>query len=1144
MRDQIALSRIAHHGKMKTSCGGPSTRTMKTCPDCITPNPHSAVYCFACGTLFIDDTPQADTADLRPGQVLRGQYTIEQALRRGGMGAIYLASQTIANNKRKVIIKARLDYYDLNDPQGKRKARERFEKEAGMLVKLNVAGVPQIFDYFSEGDRNYIVMQYVRGQSLEQGLTHKGERGQIISGTPYSAGKVRRWGLQVCRILENLAALDVVHMDIKPANLIEDKSGHVWLVDFGTARSEGPPLVGNPLDMQKTSIFGTAGYAPREQYLKQAEPRSDVYSLAATLYHLLTDDDPRQHPFEFPNLNELPPGLAAALEPALAQNVNQRVTATQFHQLLEIRRAVGAAFRWRDGTASHQPEELVEPAGDNWAEAREYFSGGHWEQWFMALHRNDILAQMTQVKKRHQHLDVALDAFLRILDPDLSLPALEITPLTLDFSIVPWQTQQTLDLEIKNVGGGCVYGKIITPTAVYVNTTGPVDLARLSEPAGVDDVSSGQDPPTVKLAPAAPPLAAMPSVGKSVPPDQQDTANLSSAANSADSSGMVLPSNRFITPDRQTLNVMVDTANLTPREQPYEAQLLIEVGLGTPAKVAVPVTVTVPKPQLAVTPSTLNLGATNRSQTSISAFTVKNLGGSAFEGQVQVEADWVSVQPARFRSEPGSQTRVMVKADGSRASLGRHTIPLTVQAQAGKWQMSQEVSLKLNLPWLRTAWHSLAPTLDAAALGLLLMISVFLGSRTLLGFAPYLGVLSILILVLGGVLAFMFPKALLVALLVVVGIGLGYIADLWLGLAPTLALAGGLGLILGAGLRRHRQEIWLGAGLFGLVILIVTGMGLNYFVTQPDFLTYGWRRVQTLNTGSTGLAVSPDGATLASTTHDETVQLLHLDDGALVHTLSQHKDDVTDVAFSTDGSMLASGSADKTVWLWQRTSGAPVRMLAGHTSPVLSLAFSIDGALLASGTDNGTIWLWQVADGILANNFQGHAARVTSLAFSLDDRLLASGGDDARIRLWTVEDGELQRTLTGHTEDITSITFSPNGQMLASGAADNTVHVWPVYECANLPGGCETPTHILTGHSAPVSSVAFSPDGTLMASGSYDKTIKIWRVSNGVLLRTLKGPLSPIYRVTFTPDGTLVSTSEGGTTQLWSLAENGLLSIH
>ncbi len=1098
---------------------------MKICLECVTPNSYEAVYCYACGALFTDDTPAGATHRLRPGQLLNNKYTIERLVGQGGMGTVYQANQTIANNKRQVIVKERLDYYDLNDPQGKRKARQLFEKEAATLVKLNIAGIPQIFDYFSESRHNYIVMQFIQGQSLERGLTHKDGQGRLIAGEPYPVGQVRRWGVQVCKILENLAELDVVHMDIKPANLILDQAGNVWLVDFGTARAEGTAHVAGSVGMQKSSIYGTAGYAPMEQYQQHAEPRSDVYALAATLYHMLTDDDPRKHPFKFPKLEQLPPGLVSALQPALVQEVNKRITAAQFYKLLEVRPVVGSAFRWRDGTASHQPEELVDLASQNWAEARDYFSDGSWEHWFLSLHRNDMLAQLAQAKEKHPHVDMALDAFLRALDPKFPTPRLQLTPPALDFGPTPWQSRQTLDLEIQNSGGGCLYGKLVPPSGVRVSSTEPVDL--IEEPEPIDFVLSEQSV-TVKLRASSPPLPADEFISS-----EPEAADKSGASSSTAPSAF--PANWFATPDRQTFKVTVDTDSMTPRSRPYTARLLVKVGFGSPAQAEVPLTVTVPKPRLALSPSKLDLDVISRGETPVGVLTVSNPGQSAFEGQVQGQANWVAFKPASFRCEPGASIPVSVEVDTSRIGLGRHTTPLKVQAQAAKWKQSQDVPVVLHLPWLRTLWYGLATILDAAAVGLLLMLGLFGLVRNLLGFAPTLGIISILVFIIGGLLAFVFPKVFLIVLLIVAGVGLGYGADLWLGLAPTLALAGVIGFVLGAGLRSKHTGV-PGAGLFGVVVLIAALVGAVYLANQPNFSTYWWRRTQTLDTDSIGLALSPDGGMLAST-QNEIVQLLRLADGSPVHTLNKHNATVNDIVFSADGSLLASGSSDTTVWLWQPASGTPARMLAGHTSRVLSVGFSPDGRLLASGTGDGVIWLWQVDNGSLVQTLNGHITRVSSVAFSPDGMLLASGGGDRKVRLWRVADGAMLRGLAGHGSDVASVAFSPDGMLLASGSADHTIRLWHAVECAHIPDKCETPVHTLVGHTEAISSVAFSPDGTMLASSSYDKNIKLWRVSDGLLLRTLKGQLSPVYRVAFTPDGTLVSTCEDGTTRLWSLGE-------
>ena len=121
---------------------------------------------------------------------MHGRYTILRPLGKGGMGAVYLASETIANQPRQVVVKEMLDYYDPVDPMGEQRAKQRFRDEAATLVSLNYAGIPQIFDYFSDENRNYIVMQFIEGQNLATGLSSRYFEGHVIPGKPYPANQV------------------------------------------------------------------------------------------------------------------------------------------------------------------------------------------------------------------------------------------------------------------------------------------------------------------------------------------------------------------------------------------------------------------------------------------------------------------------------------------------------------------------------------------------------------------------------------------------------------------------------------------------------------------------------------------------------------------------------------------------------------------------------------------------------------------------------------------------------------------------------------------------------------------------------------------------------------------------------------------
>jgi serine/threonine protein kinase len=404
-------------------------------------------------------TSQPVTGSIQPGRVMNKKYTILGTLGKGGMGTVYLARETLANTQRQVVIKEMLDYYDPADPQSAARAHKRFEAEAGTLVTLSYAGIPQIFDYFSESGRNYIVMQFIQGQNLESGLTHLDESDQLVRGKPFPVQQVRSWGIQLCKALEYLAGQNLVHMDIKPANLILDNSDTVWLVDFGTAKAQWVKQPGGRAGLQKSSIYGTNGYAPPEQAAGKPEARSDVYALAATMYHLLTDNHPGNNPpYTFPISNRIPANLAKALHKALATDVSKRLTAAEFRHLLTIQPAGNIPFRWRDGSIAHQPEDLAPIANLHWEEARSYFESDDWEKWFKDQHRHDLPDQLKRVKSQTRDTNLALDAFLRFLDPSFPPPQLRLNQPSLNAGVLPWRSRRTFDLEIVNSGSGCLNG--------------------------------------------------------------------------------------------------------------------------------------------------------------------------------------------------------------------------------------------------------------------------------------------------------------------------------------------------------------------------------------------------------------------------------------------------------------------------------------------------------------------------------------------------------------------------------------------------------------------------------------------------------------------------------------------------------------
>jgi WD40 repeat protein/nucleoside phosphorylase len=303
---------------------------------------------------------------------------------------------------------------------------------------------------------------------------------------------------------------------------------------------------------------------------------------------------------------------------------------------------------------------------------------------------------------------------------------------------------------------------------------------------------------------------------------------------------------------------------------------------------------------------------------------------------------------------------------------------------------------------------------------------------------------------------------------------------------------------------------------------------LDTFGSAPSQPSHADALTDAAASSCNSVAVSPDGALLASAHSDGSVRLWDIASGAERHILRGHSSVVWSVVFSPDGAMLASGADDKFVRLWEVESGAERRVLTGHSGYVRSVAFSPDGRTLASGAADRTIRLWDVESGAERHVLEGHSSAVWSVTFSPDGATLASGAADQTLRLWETSSGTERSTLTNLSFAVWNVAFSPDGLTLAS-ATDKSIQLW------NSQDG--TRRHALEGHSADIRGLAFSPDGVTLASGAVDNTIRLWDVESGALFWVLRGHSGPVWSVAFSPDGaTLASGAEDMAVRLWDVA--------
>src|SRR5271156_531920 len=258
------------------------------------------------------DSAAQQTGPLEAGTLLQARYKVERLLGGGGMGMVYLAhDQRLAN--RPCAIKEMVDHFI--DQAQRIEANEYFAREADTLAQLKHQAIPAITDRFELANRHYLVMEDVEGRNLEEG---RGARGE-----PLPEGLVIDIARQLCDVLVYLHGLvpPIIYRDMKPSNVMLNSNGRVVLVDFGIARLFKAA--------RKGTMIGTLGFAPPEQYQGLVDPRSDIYSLGATLHYVLTGRDPEKFPpFSFPPVRELRPGvssnLAGAIDAALAYEMDGR----------------------------------------------------------------------------------------------------------------------------------------------------------------------------------------------------------------------------------------------------------------------------------------------------------------------------------------------------------------------------------------------------------------------------------------------------------------------------------------------------------------------------------------------------------------------------------------------------------------------------------------------------------------------------------------------------------------------------------------------------------------------------------------------------------------------------------------------------
>ncbi len=347
---------------------------------------------------------------LEAGALLQGRYRIISQIGKGGMGTVYVARDENLG----ITIAVKQNFFEDD------RLIEAFKREARLLASLRHTALPQVKDYFVDDTGQYLVMEYISGDDLGTILDkRRNKMAPIGEVKPFEVDDVLRWAEQLLDALDYLhtRAESVVHRDIKPQNLKLAERSQIILLDFGLAK-------GNPLWMTRVtssgSLYGyTPNYAPIEQIRGVGtDPRSDLYALGATLYHMVTGMPPLDaatradaflggEPDPLRPANELnarvPHGLSAVLKKAMEPHRNNRYSSAS--EMLKALRGAKHSTVFLEAPKGEQHKPQVESSHIGETHIGETTSlSASWPPADMEAHRRSQQEQERKTKQQEQEV--------------------------------------------------------------------------------------------------------------------------------------------------------------------------------------------------------------------------------------------------------------------------------------------------------------------------------------------------------------------------------------------------------------------------------------------------------------------------------------------------------------------------------------------------------------------------------------------------------------------------------------------------------------------------------------------------------------------------------------------------------------------